>query len=57
MNKILAKILENVLSSMSGNIRAELVEFVGKLEISAAATTNPWDDLLVDIIKVALDIA
>lgn len=54
MDKILAKIIESILNQMSDQLRTELVNVIKRLEALAAQTKNPWDDLLVLILKIAL---
>lgn len=42
---------------MSPQLRQAVVEFVNKLEVDAKATKdNPWDDVLVGILKLVLAI-
>jgi len=55
MQKILARIVEELLKRMSPEIREELEQAVLKLEIKAKATVNPWDDLLVFLLKIVLE--
>ena len=54
MEKIIAKIVENVIARMSPQLRDAIEGLVEKLETVAKETKNPWDDLLVIILKVAL---
>jgi len=54
MEKILFKILAAVLKAISPQVRAVLVEFIKRLEVEAPKTPNPWDDLLVLVLKVLL---
>lgn len=54
MEKILFKILAAVLKAISPQIRALIVAFVKNLEVEAPKTPNPWDDLLVLVLKVLL---
>lgn len=56
MEKVVAKILEKVLSQLSDQFRAQLVLMVKNLEKAAATTENPWDDILVILLKVAVGI-
>jgi len=56
MDKIIAKIIEKILSNISDDFRSEIVAFVETLEIKANLTKNPWDDLAVYVLKIALDI-
>lgn len=57
MEKIIAKIIENVIGNMSPQLRSAITELVKRLEAIAKETKNPWDDILVMILKVALNIA
>ncbi len=54
MEKILYKILAAILKAISPQIRAIVVEFIKRLEVEAPKTPNPWDDLLVLVLKVLL---
>ena len=56
MDTIIAKVVEKVISNMSPSFRASIEEYVSKLEEIAAKTANPWDDILVTILKVVLNI-
>jgi len=54
MEKILFKILAAVLKAISPQVRALIVVFIENLEVEAPKTPNPWDDLLVLVLKVLL---
>lgn len=54
MEKLVVKIIETILSRVSPELRQEIENVVLRLETAAAATDNPWDDLAVMILKVAL---
>lgn len=56
MEKIVAKIIEKIISNMSDQLRTEIKVWVKRLDEVAKATKNPWDDILVMILKVALGI-
>lgn len=56
MEKIVAKIIEHILENMSPELRGAIVDAVRLLETKAKVTKNPWDDILVMILKVALGI-
>ena len=56
MEKIISKIIEKLLEQMSDELRQSLVQMVRNLEVVAKKTENPWDDILVLIIKVAMGI-
>ena len=52
MEKIIAKIIEKVVMQMSDGLRKELQQAIVKLQAVADQTENPWDDILVIILKV-----
>ncbi len=56
MENIIAKIIEKVIKNMSPEFRKSLVEYTKLLEKSAATTDNPWDDILVLVLKLAIGI-
>lgn len=56
MEKIISRILEEIIKNMSPEIRKEIIEAVMKLDAKAKATVNPWDNLLVFLLKIILDI-
>ena len=56
MMKILINVLPLIVSNITPAIRQELIVFVKKLKELAAKTTNPFDDVLVDILMHVLDI-
>ncbi|MQY78285.1 MAG: hypothetical protein GH151_03700 [Bacteroidetes bacterium] len=49
-------IIKIILDAISPNIRELLVNFVLSLSVEAAKTPNPWDDILVSILRILLDI-
>jgi hypothetical protein len=56
MNNWIAVLIQQVLSVISPEIRKAIVQFVQQLEEQAKATPNKWDDILVGILKSALQI-
>lgn len=48
--KFLAGLATQVLASVSVNLLAELKDFAVGFRTKAAATTNPWDDVLADML-------
>jgi len=56
MEKLVVRIIETILNRISPELRREINEFVLKLEVAAEATDNPWDDLAVMVLKIALGI-
>jgi len=49
-------VIKQVFKRLSPVIRGKIEHFVLALEADARETTNPWDDLAVDLIKAILDI-
>lgn len=56
MERIVAKILDEVFKRISPELRDHIKKFVIELEARAKVTTNPWDDLAVVVLKAALNI-
>jgi len=57
MDKVLSKIIEKVIANMSDRFRTEIKDFVLDLEQKAKQTKdNPWDDIAVLLLKIALGI-
>jgi len=57
MDKVLSKIIEKVIANMSDRFRKEIKDFVLELEQKAKQTKdNPWDDIAVLLLKIALGI-
>lgn len=56
MDKWLAILLKQIVTQVSPQLRAAMEEFVDKLEADAKETVNPWDDILVGLIKLVLAI-
>lgn len=46
--KWLFKLLPNIMVSISGPLRAELVSFAKEFKVKAKKTENPWDDLVAE---------
>lgn len=57
MEKIIARIVQEIINRLSPEMKDAIKQAVVKLETSAAATENPWDDLAVQILKAALNIS
>jgi len=49
--------LKKIMEFVSPELRKLLVDFVLDLEAKAAATPNPWDDVLVFVLKKMLVIS
>jgi len=56
MERIIIRIIEEILNRTSEQMRNKIKEYILKLEETAKATKNPWDDLAVLIVKIALGI-
>jgi len=56
MNEILFRLIGLIIKVISPELRAELLKFVAQLEARAKATTNDWDDVLVGVLKLVLNI-
>ncbi len=56
MEKIVVRVLQEIIKRISPELKEEVEKAVYILEQKAAATKNPWDDLAVKILKVALGI-
>ena len=56
MDKIIAKVLEKIINNMSDQLRVEINQYVKRLDDVAKKSENPWDDILVMVLKVALGI-
>jgi len=54
MDTWIAKLLQQIVTQISPQIRTALVEFVGKLDEQAQKTPNPWDDVIVGLLKLVL---
>lgn len=49
-------LLMNVLGSISGPLREQIVKSVREWEVKARETESPWDDVLVGCVKWLLNI-
>jgi len=56
MERIMSKLVEEMIRKMSPQMRSTLVEYVDGLEDMAETTKNPWDDILVIVLKAVLGI-
>lgn len=54
MNALLLRILILVVASLSPQVRKALEQLLIGLEEQAKRTDNPWDDILVEILKSIL---
>jgi len=54
--KWILKLLPNLVASISGPLRAELVTFAKGFREKAKKTDNPWDDFAADVLCWALGI-
>lgn len=52
---IIEKIAKLFLGRISDELRGEVVKLVEKLEIKAKKTSNPFDDVFVEALKIILD--
>ncbi len=48
----IAKILKIILASVSQDLKDSLTGFLDQLEEKAKATRNPFDDLLVELLRM-----
>jgi len=49
--KLLIKLIPLAINAASPAIKQAACDFVGTLEQKAKTTTNPWDDIVVQILK------
>ena len=56
MEKLIAKIVEKILEQMSDNMREELIVLIKRLDTVAEESENPWDDILVLVLKVIVGV-
>lgn len=54
MNEWLLRLVRLVLTVLSPELRTALVEWLDDLDARAKNTDNPWDDVLVGILKSIL---
>lgn len=50
------KLVEQIVNSISPELRKAVIGFVEQLEKQAKATPNPWDDVFVGVLKLVLAI-
>lgn len=50
------KLIQGLLTSISGPLRDAIIKSVKEWEIKAKETDSPWDDILVGIVKWILAI-
>lgn len=51
MNEWILRLLKLILSVASPELRKMLEQFLDQLEKQAKATKNPWDDILVALLR------
>ena len=51
MNSILKKLIPLILATISPEVKDLMKSFIAKLDEQAKATSNPWDDMFVAILK------
>jgi len=51
MNKWIFRLISLVIGVVSPEIRTGVAELLDKLEAQAKKTANPWDDMLVAMLK------
>lgn len=54
--KWLLRLLPNLVASISGPLRTDLINFAKDFQIKAKKTENPWDDFAADVLCWALGI-
>lgn len=54
MNKWLLQLITLIVTVMSPELRKGLEGFINDLEVQAKKTANPWDDILVGLLKTLL---
>ena len=54
MNEWILKLISLIFSVASPELRRSLEDWIVKLEAQAKATKNPWDDVLVALLKQLL---
>lgn len=54
MNEWLLKLIGLIFSVASPELRKGLEEWLTALEVQAKKTSNPWDDILVGLLKTLL---
>lgn len=56
MDKWLVVLLKQIMTQLSPQIRGSLEAFVNQMDTEAKETVNPWDDVLVGVLKLVLAI-
>lgn len=56
MEKLIARILEEMIKQISPEMHDYIVDYVKKLEGVAQTTKNTWDDIMVMVLKAVLNI-
>lgn len=54
IERLIIAIVVQILANMSPVIRDSIVVWIKELEAEAKKTDNPWDDILVMLLKAAL---
>lgn len=54
MNEWIFRLITLILTVLSPELRVGLVEWLDDLEVRAKKTDNPWDDMLVGVLKSIL---
>lgn len=54
MNKWLLQLITMIVTVMSPELRKGLEDVINGLETQAKKTANPWDDILVGLLKTLL---
>ncbi|MBA7571647.1 hypothetical protein ES708_13413 [subsurface metagenome] len=54
MNEWLLQLITMIVTVMSPELRKGLEDWLDKLEADAKKTANPWDDILVGLLKSML---
>jgi len=54
MNEWILRLITLVVTVASPELRKMLSEWLGQLEANAKKTANPWDDILVGMLKTLL---
>ncbi len=56
MSVIIGRILPTLLTRISKEVKETVANFLDELETKAIATDNPFDDFLVDVLKVIFNV-
>lgn len=51
MNEWILRLISLIVTVASPELRARLMEWINTLEAQAKKTANPWDDVLVGLLK------